>query len=283
MFQWGQQLLQQGQNMIRSIQEHSAETVQEFVNTLHNPPHGEMQFVSGQVPIFSHSFNGMANSRQRDGPVDNSSHTTSHTTSETTTNQPRTEPPRQEINVNMVFENLIQEINDVVEQIQVHQATQASTQESEQREPAGEPLPAEISDSLQRIRGADVVLECGRDHTCSICLETCSTRDCLVKLPCQHTFHEDCILEWFRQKSICPICRKQVEMESSPTTLQIRVRVSSQTTETITIQETETPRDVLRKLGLPATNSVLCANQRLSLDESLILQGICDNTLLVIW
>ena len=205
----------------------------------------------------------------------------------------------------MLFENFIHQMNDVVEQIQVHQATHASTQESEQREQTVDPLSSEILDSLPRIRGADVVMEYGRNHTCSICLETCGTRDCLIKLPCQHSFHEACILEWFRQKSICPICRKRVEVESSPdltttgacddattpterfneepTTISFRVRISSQHTERVTIKETATPRDVLRQLGRPTTNSVLCANQRLSLDESLISQGICDNTLLVIW
>lgn len=311
MFNWGQQLLQQGQNIIRSIQENSSDTVQEFVNTLHNPPQGDMQFVSGHVPIFSHSFRTQYSPRSDTTPPDgsrgpsrdsseNGENRMDSRTEETT--GPRTQPPRHGVDVNLFFENLLHQMSDAVEQIQVHQATQASTRDAENNTPATNPLSTTIIDKLPRIRGADVVMEYGREHTCSICLETSSTRDCLIELPCKHAFHENCILEWFQQQSICPICRNEVKPEVSeepPTVpdppsssvlpdaqvknIVIRVRISSQHTERVTIKETATPRDVLRQLGRPTTNSVLCANQRLSLDESLISQGICDHTLLVIW
>ena len=28
-----------------------------------------------------------------------------------------------------------------------------------------------------------------------------------IKMPCSHVFHEDCLLQWLKEHSTCPICR----------------------------------------------------------------------------
>ena len=47
-------------------------------------------------------------------------------------------------------------------------------------------------------------------QTCSICFEQVpSTNSAKTKrLSCGHAFHIDCILNWFVNSDICPICRK---------------------------------------------------------------------------
>ncbi|CAN6380599.1 unnamed protein product [Urochloa humidicola] len=32
-------------------------------------------------------------------------------------------------------------------------------------------------------------------------------------MPCSHTFHEHCILEWLRRNTACPLCRHHLPME----------------------------------------------------------------------
>lgn len=66
---------------------------------------------------------------------------------------------------------------------------------------------------------------CGKERTCCICLDDidddddhddcCSSTTCdsdeglkLVKLPCSHTFHEDCVIDWFNTSTTCPLCRQ---------------------------------------------------------------------------
>ena len=47
------------------------------------------------------------------------------------------------------------------------------------------------------------------ENNCSICLESISESTNRYRLPsCNHTFHTDCILNWFRSgHSTCPLCR----------------------------------------------------------------------------
>eukprot|EP01051_Picozoa_sp_SAG22_P038054 SAG22_NODE_19315_length_276_cov_0.581921_1_plen_46_part_01 len=40
-----------------------------------------------------------------------------------------------------------------------------------------------------------------------ICLEEYTPNDWVKMLPCQHKFHEDCILRWFKDHVLCPMCR----------------------------------------------------------------------------
>ncbi|KAJ0406857.1 hypothetical protein ATCC90586_002887 [Pythium insidiosum] len=57
-------------------------------------------------------------------------------------------------------------------------------------------------------------------YKCCICMNdddeeaTASVRllgeDKLVRLPCSHHFHEDCILDWFSTSMTCPLCRNSV-------------------------------------------------------------------------
>lgn len=45
---------------------------------------------------------------------------------------------------------------------------------------------------------------------CTICRFECETGDSLRTLPCGHQFHEDCVDQWFKFKTFCPMCMKDV-------------------------------------------------------------------------
>tara|TARA_A100001015_G_scaffold278258_1_gene338287 strand:+ start:798 stop:1244 length:447 start_codon:yes stop_codon:yes gene_type:complete len=43
---------------------------------------------------------------------------------------------------------------------------------------------------------------------CSICLDKFKKDDKIIKLNCNHTYHFQCISQWFKQDITCPICRQ---------------------------------------------------------------------------
>ena len=45
---------------------------------------------------------------------------------------------------------------------------------------------------------------------CIICLEDFKNGDNVSFLPCTHFFHFKCINSWFKNKNICPLCKKEI-------------------------------------------------------------------------
>ncbi|POM78731.1 Kazal-like serine protease inhibitor domain and phox-like domain containing hypothetical protein [Phytophthora palmivora] len=58
-----------------------------------------------------------------------------------------------------------------------------------------------------------------KDRTCCICLNDYDSdeeevvEDRMVKLPCSHQFHEDCVIDWFNTSTTCPLCRQPAYRE----------------------------------------------------------------------
>lgn len=49
---------------------------------------------------------------------------------------------------------------------------------------------------------------------CSICLETFTDGDELIRLPCGHKFHSVCLDPWIRSCGDCPYCRRRVVLNT---------------------------------------------------------------------
>ena len=50
----------------------------------------------------------------------------------------------------------------------------------------------------------------GGSNSCSICLEEFGEgirSKFVVRMPCSHVFHEECVLSWLLKSSSCPLCR----------------------------------------------------------------------------
>ncbi|KAF6202158.1 hypothetical protein GE061_004556 [Apolygus lucorum] len=53
-----------------------------------------------------------------------------------------------------------------------------------------------------------------RSLQCSVCLEELQVNEVAKKLPCEHYYHERCIVPWLELRSTCPDCRRNLVPES---------------------------------------------------------------------
>ena len=53
------------------------------------------------------------------------------------------------------------------------------------------------------------------DEVCAICLDEFSIEGVaaaarVIRTPCSHIYHEDCIVEWLENSNMCPMCRYEL-------------------------------------------------------------------------
>lgn len=57
----------------------------------------------------------------------------------------------------------------------------------------------------------------GMNECCSICLGEWDDEECvgmnIVRLPCLHAFHEECLMEWLHGNTHCPMCRDEPSLD----------------------------------------------------------------------
>lgn len=76
-----------------------------------------------------------------------------------------------------------------------------------QEEPRLTPTPQEVIDQLPTFEATN------RDDVCAVCLDSFK-ENVVTQLPCNHTFHKDCIIPWLEAHNTCPTCRKTVDSDA---------------------------------------------------------------------
>ena len=86
------------------------------------------------------------------------------------------------------------------------------------------PLPESVNGILYRTKYSEELTT--KDDLCTICLNKYIEDSTLIYLPCHgyHHFHEDCILQWLRTSSVCPICKQVITeqlIQANPITIEV--------------------------------------------------------------
>ena len=76
------------------------------------------------------------------------------------------------------------------------------------------PTTADVPASASHVAGT----VCKAGDPCSVCHSEFEAEKEVVQLPCEHCFHERCILPWLEMNHTCPICRAELPSEPAPRT-----------------------------------------------------------------
>ncbi|XP_072338194.1 E3 ubiquitin-protein ligase RNF126 isoform X1 [Scyliorhinus torazame] len=69
--------------------------------------------------------------------------------------------------------------------------------------------------TLPTVEITDEHVGCGVE--CPVCKEDYSVGETVRQLPCNHLFHNDCIIPWLEMHDTCPVCRKSLSGQNTAT------------------------------------------------------------------
>ena len=71
------------------------------------------------------------------------------------------------------------------------------------------------SSGESRVAATAAALKFGHSvHECSICQEAFEVGATVLKLPCRHVYHCECVTSWLAQNNTCPLCRLELPKEA---------------------------------------------------------------------
>ncbi|XP_063770553.1 E3 ubiquitin-protein ligase RNF126 [Pseudophryne corroboree] len=79
------------------------------------------------------------------------------------------------------------------------------------------PPPAD-NEKIQALPTVQITEEhVGSGLECPVCKEDYTVGENVRQLPCNHLFHNDCIIPWLEQHDTCPVCRKSLSGQNTAT------------------------------------------------------------------
>ncbi|TXG50432.1 hypothetical protein EZV62_022956 [Acer yangbiense] len=81
-----------------------------------------------------------------------------------------------------------------------------------------ETVPASWSciEALKKVRLGGMEEEVKQRCQCSICLNEFRVGLEVIRLPCSHAYHPDCIVKWLETSHMCPLCRHPMPLDQLP-------------------------------------------------------------------
>ncbi|CAK8567358.1 unnamed protein product [Lathyrus sativus] len=73
------------------------------------------------------------------------------------------------------------------------------------------PTSKEAIDSLEKVK----IKNCEANEKCSVCQFEFNVGMEVTKMPCNHLYHQECIVQWLETSHMCPMCRYPMPTSTS--------------------------------------------------------------------
>ncbi|KAM7523303.1 hypothetical protein LguiA_013205 [Lonicera macranthoides] len=123
--------------------------------------------------------------------------------------------------MNSMYANMFERLGSMLERT-FNQYREAMIQPIQSTTPIA-PL---LVKSLRNIRITSSNLKLYSDG-CTICTNSFLINDKTIRLPCQHVYHKDCVVEWLNMSNTCPLCRDKLPSEKNSTEPSLKRRRQS--------------------------------------------------------
>ncbi|EZA49733.1 hypothetical protein DMN91_007710 [Ooceraea biroi] len=68
--------------------------------------------------------------------------------------------------------------------------------------------PPASKDAVENL--SEIKIESTESKQCPVCLKEFEVDDKAKLMPCQHVFHQECIIPWLQKTNSCPLCRYEL-------------------------------------------------------------------------
>jgi len=80
-----------------------------------------------------------------------------------------------------------------------------------QHQPRGTPAKKDIVDQLPQVNIDSKQLDEGL--SCAVCKDNFQLKEIALQLPCNHFYHNGCIIPWLSEHNTCPVCRYELPVD----------------------------------------------------------------------
>ena len=74
--------------------------------------------------------------------------------------------------------------------------------------------PPASKDSVEKLKKIKIneekMKEFGIENSCAVCKDEFNIGEECLLMPCEHHFHENCLIPWLKERNSCPICRYEL-------------------------------------------------------------------------